>query len=576
MNTDEMFKVIKKQNGESFAKVLRTAVLLDTPNLKHILEYAGKNPDDAKKLIPVLREIRKKSQTKVQTIQETRDPIKLLNDAGYDAFYVNNLHQQNSIEKYFESYEKLCTFNDPSRYKNYYIIHAVKKNVDDIKRSNSPKREDEYGTSVISIQIAKSGGFISIKNRYNHTVDNPDATFNNNPDNIIPGLTESLKHKFGVDFMTQSAEMPDNFRMINNQLVRFNYEIDNVYYDEKYYFSGSEITKLNPDYEVMIDNVILDVRTGTIRTVNDGTQDLANILNDEISGAGVKVEKDKSTGETIIYITDENKNSQELARTKNGCMTSLHLYRTQEIGSRFPRGNKWLKTLYAPNLKKIGGRCFSGAKNLENLYIPELEEMGLDCFARAEKLSELNAPKLKKMGNGCFARTRKIKKLYIPELEKMGVSCLCSNDELSELNAPKLKEMGGGCFGYNPKLEKLYIPELEEIRDGVFANIKHLKELNAPKLKRLRHNFTYGAPVLRKFIFPELEEIEMDCFSDTKIIKYLYAPKLKITEYTPKCVSRAIKLQKFKAGIKKVLKLSKHNSDKDTNMVMPQNNRDLG
>ena len=573
INTDEVFKIIKKQNGESFAKVLRTAVLLDTPNLKHILEYAGKNPDDARSLIPVLSEIRAKSQEAPQIKYEIRDPIKLLDDAGYDAFYVNNLHQQNSIEKYFEPYERLCTFNDQSRYKDYYIIHAVKKNVDDIKRGNPPKREDEYGTSVISIQIDKTGGFISIKNRYNHTVDNPDATFNNNPDNIIPGLTESLKNKFGVGFMTQSAQMPDNFRMVNNQLVRFNYEIDNVYYDEKYYFSGSEITKLNPDYEVMIDNVILDIRTGTIRTVNDGTKDLANILNNEISG--VRVEKDKSTGETIIYITDENKNAQELVRTKNGCMTSLCLYKTAEVGNQFPRANKTLKKIYAPNLKKIGSRCFHMAENLENLYIPQLKEMGLDCFARAEKLSELNAPKLKNMGNGCFERARKIKKLYIPELEKMGSACFLSTDELLELNAPKLKKMGVGCFGYNAKLEKLYIPQLEEIMDGVFANIKHCQELNAPKLKQLRHNFTYGAPVIRKVILPELKEIETDCFNDTKIIKYFYAPKLKITKYTPKCVLRAIKLQKFKAGIKKLLKLSKHNSGENNNIVIPQNNRDL-
>lgn len=572
-----MFKVIKKQNGESFAKVLRTAVLLDTPNLKHILEYAGKNPADARNLVPVLSEIRAKSQAPIQKIQETRDPIKLLDEAGYDAFYVNNLHQQNSIEKYFESGERLCTFNDPSRYKDYYIIHAVKKNVDNIKRGNPPKREDDYGTSVISIQIAKTGGFISIKNRYNHTVDNPDATFNNNPDNIIPGLTESLKHKFGVDFMTQSAEMPDNFRMVNNQLVRFNYEIDNVYYDEKYYFSGSEITKLNPDYEVMIDNVILDIRNGTIRTVNDGTKNLANILNNEISGTGVKVEKDKSTGETIIYITDENKNSQELVRTKNGCITSLHLYKTQEIGDGFMRlTNVALKELYAPNLKKIGSQCFFTAKNLENLYIPQLEEMGNDCLWHAEKLSEFNAPKLKKMGSQCFNHTEKIKKIYVPELREMKYGCFPRNEELSEFNAPKLTKMESCCVMYNEKLTKIYIPELTIVGPECFINVRHVRELVAPKLKGIGvHSFYTTAPILRRVYMPELETMEPGDFNETKLIQDFYAPKLEITEYTPKCVLRAIKLQKFKAGIKKALRLSKRNSDKNNNIVIPQNNRDL-
>ena len=64
-----------------------------------------------------------------------------------------------------------------------------------IKREDftNPEREDEYGTSVISIQVTKGDkSFISIKNRYNHSVSNPDATFGNNLDNIAPGLTKAF------------------------------------------------------------------------------------------------------------------------------------------------------------------------------------------------------------------------------------------------------------------------------------------------------------------------------------------------------------------------------------------------
>ena len=70
VNTEEMYKIIKKQNGENFAKILRQNVLLDIPNLKHILEFAGTDVEDAKNLIPVLREIRKKSQKITETKQE--------------------------------------------------------------------------------------------------------------------------------------------------------------------------------------------------------------------------------------------------------------------------------------------------------------------------------------------------------------------------------------------------------------------------------------------------------------------------------------------------------------------------
>ena len=40
---------------------------------------------------------------------------------------------------------------------------------------------------MISIQFTKDDAHtLSIKNRYNHSVNDPDATFSNNLDNIIP------------------------------------------------------------------------------------------------------------------------------------------------------------------------------------------------------------------------------------------------------------------------------------------------------------------------------------------------------------------------------------------------------
>ncbi|MCR4917626.1 MAG: hypothetical protein K5912_01630, partial [Alphaproteobacteria bacterium] len=173
IDTDQVFKELTKQNGKKFAKIIRgdtdavsrgalRANLLNTPDLVSMLQYAGKDPNDAIRLIPVIKEIHDRFFNPPEIKQQhIEDPIKLLNKAGYDAFYVKTLRQQNSIAKYFEPKEKLCTFNDPYRYKENYIIHAVKKNIQNIKRSSIPQRDDEYGTSVISIQIRKKGGVIS-------------------------------------------------------------------------------------------------------------------------------------------------------------------------------------------------------------------------------------------------------------------------------------------------------------------------------------------------------------------------------------------------------------------------------
>ena len=578
INTDKIYKQLKKQNGEKFAQAIRgdrdhDGNLLVIPDILHILEFAGNNEDEARQLRPVLKEI---YLTKQESQYYTnKDPLELLSDAGYDAFVVKNEKQKNSIKKYYRSGEEICTLRDPHRHENYYMIHAIKRGADKIKPSRKPEREDEYGTSVISIQIAKTGGFISIKNRYNHTISDPDATFNNNPDNIIPGLTNSLKKYFDVDFTTSEQILPENFRIIGKQFVHFNYEINNVYYDEKHYFQGSRITKLNPDYEIMLDSVILDKRTGKVRSVQGNTENLSQVLNNEMSGQKVKTKTDKTTGEIIITITDENKQTKELARTKNGYITSLHLYKTTEIGDRFLDMNYSLKELYAPKLKKMGAYCFYRTNSLEKLYVPELEQMAEMCFYQCSRLQEVLLPKLKKIGACCFENSRNIKKIYIPELEEMKGGVFSQNDDLKELYAPKLKKMGIGCFCYNAKLKTVYIPELEELCSDSFANVKHLKELIAPRLKKIFHNFTYSPIVMKKFVCPELEEAGQNCFDGTKIIQNLYAPKLKITKDTPKCILRAIKLTKFKEGIKNTLGLPHHNPNENSAIYIPDSQNDI-
>ena len=163
-----MYDIIKRQNGEAFAQGIRRFDngLFEVPNLDKIVRYAGRNP------VPILGFLESFKNIEIDETVEYKDPFLLLKSVGYDAFVADTLNKQNSIERYFDQGEELCTFDDFSRFKNYHIIHCVKKGADKLKRADfkEPRREDEYGTSVISIQILKTGGYISIKNRYNHSV----------------------------------------------------------------------------------------------------------------------------------------------------------------------------------------------------------------------------------------------------------------------------------------------------------------------------------------------------------------------------------------------------------------------
>ena len=138
---------------------------------------------------------------------------------------------------------------------------------------------------------------------------------------------------------------------------------------------------------------------------------------------------------------------------------------------------------------------------------------------------------------------------------------------MEEFIAPKLKKLGNGCFVYNAKLKKLYIPELEEMGD-TFSNTYRVREIIAPKLKKMGTGcFRIGALVFNKLYAPELESMGIYCFGDTQIITDLYVPKLKITENTPKCIQRSVKLERLKTGIKNILGLS-HKKQK-TNTETP-------
>ncbi len=405
IDTDKVFKTLKDKHGEKFARVIRGDVdhgenLCAIPNIVHILEFAGRDENEAEKLRKVILELYK-SKGKSQYVTN-KNPLQLLDEAGYDAFVVENEEQKNSIKKYYRRGEGLCTFNDPFRHEKYYMIHAVKRGADKIKpaEKGKEKREDEYGTSVISIQIAKpNGGFISIKNRYNHTVNNPDATFDNDPDNIIPGLSNSLKKYFNVDFNVTHAPLPNNFRMVNDQLVRFNHEINNIYFGDYYYFSGSEITKIDKNSQLLFyPDCLLSISKGNNSIISLAQQrtEMAESLTKIIRDKKVAISgKDKNKtisvdGETFIELEDGKitfihaPNAKKIdLREAKGLHGDLDFSGVEDLDLQGTDLSKVTSIKFNPNAKKIylhganglrGDLDFSGVEEL-NLVQTDLSKV---------------------------------------------------------------------------------------------------------------------------------------------------------------------------------------------------------
>lgn len=160
-----------------------------------------------------------------------------------------------------------------------------------------PRRQDRYGTSVMSIQIDKKTGFISIKNRYNHTVPYPDNTYNSNPDNIIYGLSKSLKNYFNINFcFKDKLGLPDNYIIFNDRIIKYNYELNNIYIGDSFCIKSGRIYEINKGFEIIIDNYILNLKTKIVKNiVGNGSDSFCIAFNREIGNKKITVRPSKAT-----------------------------------------------------------------------------------------------------------------------------------------------------------------------------------------------------------------------------------------------------------------------------------------
>ena len=167
------------------------------------------------------------------TIRETtqEEIIEDFNKAGYDTVIFDDEEKIAECKKYYASGEVICTYNNLSgRMSQYHMLVAIKKDIDKIQRSKTPKREDEYGTSILNIQIAKNGSHMSIKNRYNHTVSECDSTFNNNLDLLVPGLQAKVLGYYNIASLNKNKICYRNIAKINGVYLKYVTEVENVYF----------------------------------------------------------------------------------------------------------------------------------------------------------------------------------------------------------------------------------------------------------------------------------------------------------------------------------------------------------
>lgn len=345
-----------------------------------------------------------------------KTPYQLLDENGYDLYECNSEEEIQSFKKYYKSGEELCTFLG-NRLNRCVVFFAVKKDVEEIKREdfNNPKREDEYGTSVMSIQFTKSqNSTVSIKNRYNHTVNNPDATYGNDLDRIAPGLTQSFEKLLLQRGMTLNKSNIEAFNIPNyvvagdGKYYKYNMEINGNYYcPGNVIIDHGNVIKLEPEKQELIDYFILDKENKTLSLYDDpilfltgdgfidgfkniDSIEMANNNNSEQKTKTITI-KEKSSDKPITI--EINKESNSIIGYTNENLVNL--------GDNFLMYNKQLSELNVPNVTNIGADCLANNKELKKFEAPNLDPFKYDFFIKPHmkmnrKLSELYVPNLTK------------------------------------------------------------------------------------------------------------------------------------------------------------------------------------
>ena len=320
MNKD--LKIIKKKYGEEMMHLCREIfpTILEHEGLlpKLLLDNFKESRSLVKDIIYNRLEERFKnyiySKVDVENNYEEvvyKRPDELLKEAGYILYECHSEEEIQSFKKYYASGEELCTFNG-GRLDRCFVFFAIKENVNEIKRENFPKpeRQDEYGTSVISIQFTRDNSHtLSIKNRYNHRVNNPDSTFGNNLDNIIPGLTNSFDKYYGMhqSHLQGGFEIPRYVKARDGKFYKYNYEINNIYYCENnVIIDNFEVKEYPHEQYIIFDYFILDLKNKLIQKYWNDMELEDSFPNTIGTIKDIKIENDKDNKNILIKTDDSD------------------------------------------------------------------------------------------------------------------------------------------------------------------------------------------------------------------------------------------------------------------------------
>ena len=588
-------KLIKKHYGENMMHLCRESfpTLLETEGLLWFaltkkFPYSKNIADDIIEMNAqnefkniIYEEINVKDNDKIVV---NKTPKELLYEAGYILYECKTEEEINKFKKYYAPGEVLCTFNE-NRLNRCYVFFAVKKNVDEIKRENfkNPDRQDEYGTSVISIQFTRDdSNTLSIKNRYNHTVNYPDSTFSNNLDNIIPGLTEAFNNTYGLNCNNKNTSrhhVPMYYvPATNGKYYKSIFEKDNVHYCvNNVILDNFNAHELDKSKYIVMDNYILNLQTKkiyssyeeylkSIDTPEYGSNDSFIKSIGEIKD--IKINHDRKTQNKTIIINGnieillnnhnrmikyKNENVKEIGDfflegncylqeielpnvetirsnflLKNTSIVSIDFPNLKKIGDKFLQNNNLIRSINLPNVEEIGSYFLPGLNRIESISLPKVVDIGNEFLARGDLIRTIDMPNIKYIGGGFLHYNQCLEgKLYLPNLVSIGGDFLAHNNAITSIDFPKLEYIRKDFMCENRKVEYMNLPNITIIGDSFMRKNIELDDIIIPKVKLIGKNFMDNNKHIKNIELPKLEELGNNFLGGSAWLSTLKMPNLK-------------------------------------------------
>ena len=516
-----------------------------------------------------------------EKIVTNKSPKELLEEAGYELYECHTERDIQSFRKYYDEDEVLCTIKYGGRLNRCHVFFAVKKNAEDIKRSDfkKPKRQDEYGTSVISIQFRRGQvNTVSIKNRYNHTVNNPDATFSNNLDSIILGLTESFEREYGFNINSNYTDFELNSYYLGSdgKFYKINYEVDDICFGSNgIILENGRPNKLDKARYVIMDYFVLDKVEKTIKIYNEDLRDTFPDTIGQIEKIEEFVDKDTKNRTIVIndkikivvdkigvitkYINEEIDQIDDNFLSYNPCLQEIEIPNVTKIGNNFLRNNRimlsfksdkltevgedflYMNTkmclIHLPNLIKVGDN-FMYESQIDHIHLPKLKYVG-DYFMCENQLlsSILFLPEVETIGKDFLYKNIKVSQVIMPQVEKVGSNFMSSNSIIESVFMPKLRTAGFFFLSSNKCLFYLKLDSLEETSEMFLRDNVLIADIILPKVKKTSRDFCYRAIGPINLELPEVEEIGPSFLSNCEEMDRIELPKAKIIKrwFLPRC-----------------------------------------